>query len=116
MSILSSTEEMALSLEKMWAERAFAKRFVREEVVTGTSHDVNGFFDQRVRVYPYGIVDRSFLPSPVIEEATIAATALTPELQAQLGDLLGTTTRSLGSSREPCQGRLDFKPRYLHDS
>ena len=44
MSILSSTEEMALSLDKIWAERAFAKRFVREEVVTGTSCDANGFF------------------------------------------------------------------------
>lgn len=104
MSILSSSEEIAVWLEQMWAERAFAKRFVIEEVVTGTSHDVNGLFDRRGRFHPYGIVDRTFLPSSFVEESIIAPTTLTPELQAQLYDLLETTTRSLGLSRGPVKG------------
>lgn len=61
-------------------------------------------FDRRGRFHPYGIVDRTFLPNSFGEESIIAPKTLSRELQAQLYDLLGTTTRSLGLSPGPVNG------------
>jgi biotin carboxylase len=82
----------------------YDSRVVIEEVVGGSSHDVNGIFDVNGEFYPYGIVDRDFLPDSFVENSIFAPSALDAQKQRDLYGLLESSSRALGINQGPVKG------------
>ncbi len=82
----------------------YQSRVVIEELVVGSSHDVNGLFDEDGKFYPYGIVDRDFVPGTYIENSILAPSLLNEDDQAKLYILLEESARALGLNYGPVKG------------
>ena len=82
----------------------YDNRVVIEEFVQGSSHDVNGLFDENGKFHPYGIVDRNFLAESVVEASVIAPTKLTSSQQGDLYSLLESACRAVGINSGPVKG------------